>query len=63
MNNKGVPIEVEIRHAWSYRFTDVEVRRSSAPTGRKYGDYMWRMTVPANEARLLSYELEAIESY
>jgi hypothetical protein len=63
MNNKGVPIEVEIRHGFSGRFTDVDVRRSSAPAGRKYGDYMWRISVPANEARLLTYELEAIEPY
>jgi hypothetical protein len=61
MNNKGVPIEMEIRHGWSELFTDVEVRRSSAPAGRKYGDYMWRITVPANETRLLTYELDAIE--
>jgi hypothetical protein len=61
MNNKGVPIEMEIRHGWSELFTDVEVRRSSAPAGRKYGDYMWRITVPANETRLLTYELEAVE--
>jgi hypothetical protein len=61
MNNKGVPIEMEIRHGWSELFTDVEVRRSSAPAGRKYGDYMWRITVPANETRLLTYDLDAIE--
>jgi hypothetical protein len=61
MNNKGVPIEMEIRHGWSELFTDVEVRRSSSPAGRKYGDYMWRITVPANETRLLTYELEAVE--
>jgi hypothetical protein len=61
MNNKGVPIEMEIRHGWSELFTDVEVRRSSSPAGRKYGDYAWRFTVPANETRSLTYELEAIE--
>jgi hypothetical protein len=63
MNNKGVPVEVEIRHGWSESFTDVEVRRSSARAGRKYGDYMWRLTVPANETRVLTYELEAIEPF
>ena len=63
MNNKGVPIEIEIRHGFSESFTDVEVRRSSAQAGRKYGDYMWRITVPANETRVLTYELEAIEPY
>jgi hypothetical protein len=39
------------------------VRDSSAPARRKYGDFMWRLTVPANETRLLTYELEAIEPY
>jgi hypothetical protein len=63
MNNKGVPIEIEIRHGWSESFTDVDVRDSSAPARRKYGDFMWRLTVPANETRLLTYELEAIEPY
>ena len=63
MNNKGVPIEIEVRQGWSSRFTDVEVRDSSAPVHRKYGDLMWRITVPANEARLLTYELEALEPY
>jgi hypothetical protein len=62
MNNKGVPIEIEVRHGWSDRFTDVDVRDSSAPARRKYGDYMWRITVPANEARLLTYVLEANET-
>jgi hypothetical protein len=61
MNNKGVPIEIEVRHGWSDRFTDVDVRDSSAQTRRKYGDYMWRIAVPANEMRLLTYELEGIE--
>ena len=63
INNKDAPIEMEVRHGWSQSFTDVEVRDSSAPARRKYGDLMWRIKVPANQARSLTYELEAIEPY
>jgi hypothetical protein len=60
VNNKAVPIELEIRHGVEGWLTDVELERSSRPMRRKYGDLAWRFTVPPGE-ELLSYELSALE--
>jgi hypothetical protein len=60
VNNKAVPIELEIRHGVEDYYTDVEVERSSRPMRRKYGDLAWRFEVPPGEVEL-SYELSALE--
>ena len=61
VNNKTVPIELEIRHGVESFLTDVELERSSRPMRRKYGDLAWRFTVRPGEERL-SYELSALGS-
>jgi len=59
VNNKAVPIDLEIRHGVEDYLTDVEVESSSRPMRRKYGDLAWRFTVPPGE-ELLRYELSAL---
>jgi hypothetical protein len=60
VNNKAVPIEVELRHGVEGYLTDVELERSSRAMRRKYGDYAWRFTVRPGEAQL-TYELSALD--
>jgi hypothetical protein len=60
VNNKSVPIELEIRHGVEYYYTDVEVERSSRPMRRRYGDLAWRFAVAPGE-ELLRYELSALD--
>jgi hypothetical protein len=60
VNNKAVPIELEIRHGVESRLTDVELESSSRTMRRKYGDFAWRFTVPPGEASL-AYELSALD--
>ena len=60
VNNKAVPIDLEIRHALEDYYTDVEVESSSRPMRRRYGDLAWRFAVPPGE-ELLRYELSARE--
>ena len=60
VNNKAVPIELEIRHGVEPYLTDVELERSSRPMRRKYGDLAWRFAVPPGE-EFLRYELSALE--
>ena len=60
VNNKAVPIELEIRHGVESFLTDVELERSSRTMRRKYGDFAWRFSVqPGEEA--LTYELSALD--
>jgi hypothetical protein len=60
VNNKGVPIDLEIRHGTEDEFTDVKVDRTSRPMRRQYGDLAWRFVVPPGEERL-AYRLSALE--
>ena len=60
VNNKAVPIELEIRHGVENYYTDVEVERTSHAMRRKYGDLAWRFSVRPGEA-VLRYELSALE--
>jgi hypothetical protein len=60
VNNKAVPIELEIRHAVENYYTDVEVESTSRPMRRRYGDLAWRFVVAPGE-ELLRYELSALE--
>lgn len=60
VNNKAVPIELEIRHGVESYYTDVKVRRASHTMRRKYGDLAWRFSVRPGET-VLSYEISALE--
>jgi len=60
VNNKAVPIELEIRHGIESYYTDVELESTSRPMRRKYGDFAWRFDVPPGEAQL-RYRLSALE--
>jgi hypothetical protein len=60
VNNKAVPIELEIRHGVESHYTDVDVESSSRPMRRKYGDLAWRFAVPPGEEQL-RYEISALE--
>lgn len=60
VNNKAVPIEIEIRHGVEPYYTDVKLERTSRAMRRKYGDLAWRFTVRPGE-ELLAYELSALE--
>jgi hypothetical protein len=60
VNNKSVPIDLEIRHGVESYYSDLTLRRSSRPMRRKYGDLAWRFDVPPGEERL-RYELSALE--
>jgi hypothetical protein len=58
VNNKAVPIDLEIRHGVEYYYSNLKVDRTSRPMRRKYGDLAWRFVVPPGED-LLSYQLSA----
>jgi hypothetical protein len=60
VNNKSVPIELEIRHGVESYYSDLKVDRTSRPMRRKYGDLAWRFTVQPGE-ELLTYRLSARE--
>ena len=60
LNAKGVPVTLEIRqYADAYHAQCADPERRVRRTGRKYGDFAWRLRVPANGARLLTYRLDA----
>jgi hypothetical protein len=59
VNNKGVPITMEIRHGVESGWESLQVRSSSLRMRKKYGDLAWRFTVPAGGVETLRYELEA----
>ena len=57
LNDKPVPVVVEIRQGPMYEYPDLRVGKASARTTRKAGDYAWRITVPAQGEARLSYEV------
>ena len=52
VNNKSVPIELEIRHGVESYYSNLKVDRTSRPMRRKYGDLAWRFVVPPGEEEL-----------
>ena len=60
VNNKSVPIDIEIRHTVESRYRNLQVEQSSRKAGRKYGDLAWRFTVRPGED-VLRYRLSALE--
>jgi len=62
VNNKSVPIDIEIRDAVGSEWRSVRVRQASETTGRKYGDLAWRFEVPAKSEHVLRYEISALSN-
>ena len=62
-NHKSVPVDVEVRQGDMLDLTDIRVKRASQAPKRKAGDYMWRITVPANGASHLSYVVTGRNPY
>jgi hypothetical protein len=60
INNKGVPLDLEIRHGVEAYYSNVRVDDTSRPMRRKYGDLAWRFVVPPGE-ELLRYRLSALQ--
>lgn len=60
-NAKGLPVTVEIRQTMNEYMQGVTVTRASQRTLRKFGDYAWRVRVPANSVGTLSYRLRVPE--
>jgi len=62
-NRKSVPVDVEVRQGQMLQLTDIRVKRASQAPGRKAGDYLWRITVPANGAAHLDYVVSGRNSW
>ena len=58
-NAKGVPVTLEIRQHFDAYTPGVTVPNSSQRLFRKYGDFAWRLRVPANGTSALTYRIEA----
>ena len=59
LNAKGVPVTLEVRQG-SIRRSTASLHREGAShrAGRKFGDFAWRLRVPANGDATLTYRLE-----
>jgi len=57
-NAKGVPVTLEIRQYAGAYMPGATIPKSSDRFRRKYGDFAWRLRVPANGTRVLTYRLE-----
>jgi hypothetical protein len=57
VNAKPRPVTFELRQGRLEEFEDLRVKNASLRPQRKAGDYLWRLTVPANGEALLSYEV------
>jgi hypothetical protein len=62
VNGKAAPVEVEIRHGASSG-SIARVRDATLRTRRKFGDFMWRFTVPPDGAEVLRYQLRSTRYY
>lgn len=56
-NGKRVPVSLEILQYGGDQ-ANSKVRRSSQRVGRKYGDFAWRLRLPANGSKILTYRIE-----
>jgi hypothetical protein len=61
VNNKSVPVELEIRHPSDGGYRNAELDESSRPMRKKYGDFAWRFAVSPGTQGVLRYELSALE--
>jgi hypothetical protein len=57
-NAKGVPVTLEIRQLVAGYMSDAVLAQSSEAFSRKYGDFVWRLRVPANGTKQLIYRVE-----
>jgi hypothetical protein len=57
-NAKGVPVTLEIRQFVAGYTPDAVLAQSSETFSRKYGDFIWRLRVPANGTKQLIYRVE-----
>ena len=60
-NAKSSPAAMEIRQALPEEFANARIVKSNHRTTRKFGDYAWRFTVPANSAGDLTYRIRVPE--
>jgi hypothetical protein len=56
-NAKPLPAQIEIRQALDEDIANAKIVKSNHRVTRKFGDYAWRFTVPANSAGDLTYRL------
>ena len=59
LSAKGVPVTLEVRQFLNEYTADSTIPKASQRTGRKYGDFAWRLRVPANGTKSLTYRIEA----
>jgi len=56
-NAKPLPVSMEIRQALDEDTANAKIVKANHRTTRKFGDYAWRFTVPANSTGDLTYRL------
>ena len=56
-NAKSVPVTLEVLQYGGYR-PNARISKSSQRVRRKYGDFVWRLRVPANGSKTLIYRFE-----
>lgn len=60
-NAKPRPVSLEIRQALDEDTANAKIVKSNHRVTRKFGDYAWRFTVPANSAGDLTYRIRVPE--
>jgi hypothetical protein len=63
VNDKEVPITLEVRHTVDSDWGNLRVVRSNLRAGRKYGDITWRFRVQPGAEQRLRYILQATRIY
>ena len=58
LNAKGVPVTLEIRQYRDSYYADAKIAKASRKAGRKYGDFSWRLRIPANDSETLTSRIE-----
>lgn len=58
LNAKGVPVTVEVRQYGGDYHPNAKIVKSNRRVGRKFGDFAWRLRVPANNAQTLTYRID-----
>jgi len=58
INAKARPVTLEIRQRLYEGKYNTKIVNPSQRVGRKYGDFAWRLRVPANGSKLLTYRIE-----
>jgi hypothetical protein len=60
-NAKAWPVSLEIRQALTEDTANAKIVKSNYRVTKKFGDFAWRFTVPANSERSLTYRLRVPE--